>query len=509
MVSLTHLLSVPRPATAKTSGMSSQTIDVLIVYAPPPDVGAGVGSLVWQQQLTLPKASSVAQAIASSDLLRQFPALDWQVSGVGIFGKQVQPSRLLCDGERIEIYRALIFDPKESRRRRALHKRRELKTTDNRSSSMDDSVLFEMVPCVDGTQLGIATLNRPQTLNGLSLQMTRLLDERLQAWVRDPSVGAVILKGAGEKAFCAGGDLHSLHHEMLAHHGQPATANHYACSFFAEEYALDYLIHTYPKPILVWGDGIVMGGGMGLMAGASHRVVTERSRLAMPEISIGLFPDVGGSWLLAKAPGRTGVFLGLTGAQLGASDAILAGMADIALPSDQFDTLLEALRQTKWHDEYSDFQRVTDILQKLALTDLPVGPMRTHFDLIQRICGGYELEVIAQNIATLANHEDPWLARAAKTFAAGCPASARLSWILWRCARQLSLADVFRMEWGVAIECAASGTFTEGIRAVLIDKDRNPKWQPATLEETAGEWCQPYFAIGLDDPEHPLADLGR
>ncbi|MCD8505166.1 MAG: enoyl-CoA hydratase/isomerase family protein [Burkholderiaceae bacterium] len=373
---------------------------------------------------------------------------------------------------------------------------------------MDDSVLFEMIECSGGKLAAMATLNRPKTLNGLSLEMTRLLDQKLKQWVTDDNVALVILRGAGEKAFCAGGDLHGLYHEMKAHEGQPARANQYACDFFAEEYALDYLIHTYPKPILVWGDGIVMGGGMGLMAGASHRVVTERSRLAMPEISIGLFPDVGGSWLLAKAPGRTGVFLGLTGAQLGASDGILAGMADHALPSGSFQALIEQIKANPWHAQYADFQGLTDILTQLAIKNLPTGPMREHFDLIQDTCAGYELEEIARKVASLIDHEDPWLSRAGKTFVAGCPAAARLSWILWRCARQLSLADIFRMEWGVAIECCASGTFAEGIRAVLVDKDRHPKWRPATLEETAGDWCNPYFAVSIDDPEHPLRHLG-
>lgn len=376
------------------------------------------------------------------------------------------------------------------------------------ANNVDDSVLFETIQCAGGTLVGMATLNRPKTLNGLSLEMTRLLDTRLKQWLTDDQVALVILRGAGDKAFCAGGDLHGLYHEMLAHQGQPAQANRYACDFFAEEYALDYLIHTYAKPILVWGDGIVMGGGMGLMAGASHRVVTERSRLAMPEISIGLFPDVGGSWLLARAPGRTGVFLGLTGAQLGASDGILAGMADHALPSDCFESLVARLKTIAWQSGYEDFQVLSDVLAGLSITDLPTGPLRQHFDLIQRTCDGYELDVIAQKVAALADHEDPWLARAGKTYQAGCPASACLSWVLWRCARHLSLADVFRMEWGVAIECVARGTFQEGIRAVLIDKDRNPQWQPATLAETAGQWCDPYFAVSIDDPDHPLRHLG-
>uniref|UniRef100_UPI00404898D4 enoyl-CoA hydratase/isomerase family protein n=1 Tax=Orrella sp. TaxID=1921583 RepID=UPI00404898D4 len=373
---------------------------------------------------------------------------------------------------------------------------------------MDDSVLFETVSCTAGKAIGIATLNRPKTLNGLSLEMTRLLDQQLEKWVSDDQIVAVVLKGAGEKAFCAGGDLHGLYHAMQEHQGRPAQENKLVCDFFAEEYALDYSIHTYPKPIVCWGDGIVMGGGMGLMAGASHRVVTETSRLAMPEISIGLFPDVGGSWLLARAPGRTGIFLGLTGAQLGASDAIFAGMADHAVNRDQWPVFLHAVSQQAWLGRYDDFQAMTDVLTSLVSPALAPGPLQQHFDTIQQTCEGYELENIAQRVAALATHDDTWLARAGQTFVAGCPATARLTWILWRCARQLSLAQVFQLEWGVAIECAAQGNFQEGIRAVLIDKDRNPQWKPPTLSETRGQWNAPYFSVAIDDPTHPLIRLG-
>lgn len=374
---------------------------------------------------------------------------------------------------------------------------------------MDDSVLFETVSSLSGMTIGIATLNRPQTLNGLSLEMTRLLDHQLEQWVTDDHIVAVVLKGAGEKAFCAGGDLHGLYHAMQANHGQPARNNTLACEFFAEEYALDYSIHTYPKPIVCWGDGIVMGGGMGLMAGASHRVVTETSRLAMPEISIGLFPDVGGSWLLARAPGRTGLFLGLTGAQLGASDAIFAGMADHAVNRDQWSLFVQAMSQHQWLGRYDDFQAMTDLLESLSSPVLTPGPLRLHFDTIQHTCQGYELEDMVKRVGALATHEDAWLSRAGKTFLAGCPATARLTWILLRCARQLSLAQVFQMEWGAAIECASQGNFQEGIRAVLIDKDRNPQWQPRTLAETSGPWSAPYFATAMDDPSHPLSHLGN
>ncbi|WP_334167975.1 enoyl-CoA hydratase/isomerase family protein, partial [Achromobacter mucicolens] len=198
---------------------------------------------------------------------------------------------------------------------------------------MNAPVLFEERSAANGMRFGIATLNAPQTLNGLSLEMVDLLADRLDAWARDPGVALVVLQGAGDKAFCAGGDLHGLYRSMTENTGKPSWSNTYARTFFEREYRLDYRIHTYPKPVLCWGHGIVMGGGIGLMMGASHRVVSETSRLAMPEVSIGLFPDVGGSWLLNRMPGRSGVFLALTGAQLNTSDAFFAGLADFRLNS--------------------------------------------------------------------------------------------------------------------------------------------------------------------------------
>lgn len=213
---------------------------------------------------------------------------------------------------------------------------------------MTAPVLFEERAAANGMRFGIATLNSPQTLNGLSLEMVELLAARLDAWARDPGVALVVLQGAGEKAFCAGGDLHGLYRSMTENAGKGPWANAYARRFFELEYRLDYRIHTYPKPVLCWGHGIVMGGGIGLMMGASHRVVSEASRMAMPEVSIGLFPDVGGSWLLNRMPGRIGMFLALTGAQLNTADAFFAGMADFRLDHADWPKLLESLQDQPW-----------------------------------------------------------------------------------------------------------------------------------------------------------------
>ncbi|MET1023786.1 MAG: enoyl-CoA hydratase/isomerase family protein [Pseudoxanthomonas sp.] len=371
-------------------------------------------------------------------------------------------------------------------------------------------VLFEERDGVDGKCIGIATLNAPKTLNGLSLEMTRLLDARLRAWADDASVACVVLQGAGEKAFCAGGDLHALYRSMRDYRdsgSEDITTNSYAAAFFEEEYRLDYFIHTYPKPLLCWGHGIVMGGGIGLMSGASHRVVTERSKLAMPEIGIGLFPDVGGSWLLARVPRGAGVFLALTGAPLNAGDAIYAGLADVCIDSGRHDAVFEALAAQPWtSDAVADRARLTTLLKGLAIKP-PAGPLQAHADVIEPLVEAGTLEQVVAAIAAAPSDDDPWLQTAQATLAAGAPGSARLSWELQQRAATLSLADTFRLECIAALHVAAHGDLAEGIRALLIDKDRTPHWHPATLAQADARWAETFFVSPWSDGAHPLADL--
>ncbi|UYO95378.1 enoyl-CoA hydratase/isomerase family protein [Pollutimonas sp. M17] len=377
---------------------------------------------------------------------------------------------------------------------------------------MNAPVLFQERDTANGMKVGVATLNSPQTLNGLSLEMCALLASQLRRWADDSRIAMVLLNGAGGKAFCAGGDLHSLHTAMRENTSGDAWNNAYAREFFAVEYRLDYQIHTYPKPILCWGSGIVMGGGVGLMMGASHRVVSETTRYAMPEISIGLFPDVGGTWMLSRLAGGIGLFLALTAAQLGASDCQLLGLADYTLGSGQWDELTARIEASSWSgDRVENDGALRRLLLELQVADAaPHGPLQTHHSLIRHACDGNDLDAICANVRALAGHEDPWLQRAAATFSAGSPGSARLSFTLLRRARLLALADVFRMEYIVSLHCGAQGDLQEGIRALLIDKDRQPRWNPATLRQADDAWVQRFFqAPWPDTAAHPLADLGR
>lgn len=391
---------------------------------------------------------------------------------------------------------------------------------------MNEPVLFEERPTENGMRIGVATLNAPQTLNGLSLEMAHLLDRRLVTWAADPGVAVVVLQGAGEKAFCAGGDLQGLYRSMREAPRDDPWANRYAREFFEVEYRLDYRIHAYPKPIVCWGNGFVMGGGIGLMMGASHRVVSETAKLAMPEISIGLFPDVGGSWLLNRMPGNTGMFLALTGAQLNPSDAFFAGLADFHVRQADWPGFLAQLLTLPWagstgaigvEEEGRSFapRSINDGLLRQALLALEPaealapGPLKQHSFQINHLCAGTDLDEIYENVAALAQHDDPWLAKAARTMLAGSPGTARLAFTLLQRMRQRSLEDVFRTEYVAALHAAAHGDFAEGIRALLIDKDRKPRWNPATIEAADKRWVLKFFEEPWPEGQpHPLADLG-
>lgn len=379
------------------------------------------------------------------------------------------------------------------------------------ASSAEAVVLFEERAAGNGTRIGIATLNSPRTLNGLSLEMARLLDAQLAAWAADDAVALVVLQGAGEKAFCAGGDLHALYQSMLAYReagSDNVLENAYASEFFQVEYRLDYRIHSYAKPVLCWGHGIVMGGGIGLMAGASHRVVSERSKLAFPEITVGLYPDVGGSWLLNRVPDRGGLFLALTGAPLAAGDAIHAGLADHFVEEARRAEVFQALLAADWSgDGTADRERLSALLAGFA-QPAQAGPLQRHAGLIAGVCAHDDLEAVAAAIAGVES-DDAWLQNAKSTLAAGSPGSARLGFELQRRAASLSLADTFRLEYIVSLHCAAHGDFAEGIRALLIDKDRNPRWNPATLSQATAAWAEGFCTAPWPDSAHPLSGLGR
>lgn len=363
-------------------------------------------------------------------------------------------------------------------------------------------VLLEERATVDGRILAVATLNSERSLNSLSLEMIQLLLPAMQRWADDDRVVAVLLQGAGEKAFCAGGDVRRI---CLAVR-ENGIDDPYAQAFFTEEYRLDYLIHTYPKPVVVWGSGIVMGGGIGLMSGASHRIVTETSRLAMPEITIGLYPDVGGSYFLSRVAGRLGLFVGMTGVHLNAADALHIGLADMALLSQSRDEVIERLCAVTWlADASARKAQMTEVLKQEPTPELKPSEINAREALINERAGSDDLTTLFAALTTAAP-DDAWLDRTAKTLAKGSPTSAALIYRQWQRGKTMSLADIFREELTLSTQCARHPDFIEGVRALLVDKDNAPVWQPASLDAVTEEWIAGHYQAPWQG-EHPLNDL--
>ena len=371
---------------------------------------------------------------------------------------------------------------------------------------MSDVILLEEKKLLKGKRLGIITLNDERSLNSLSLDMIHALYSVLLAWQNDPHIVAVFLQGAGEKAFCAGGNVRKLYDSVIANPQQ--VPNELALDFFSNEYRLDYLIHRYAKPIIVWGHGIVMGGGIGLMSGASHRVVTEKSRLAMPEMAIGLFPDVGGTWFLNRAPQRTGLFLGLTGAQMNAADALFVGLADYAVPQAQRESVIGHLMQLQWQNNpLVNADLISAVLRDAGRNMLlPVSNVRTHFDLINQVTNANSLSEIIEKMLS-SETPDEWWRRAIKGVQGGCPTTAHLVYEQLHRGKKLSLAEIFQLELIMALQCMAHPDFTEGVRALLVDKDNQPHWQHESVAAVPAEWVEGHFNAPWGNQRHPLADL--
>lgn len=356
----------------------------------------------------------------------------------------------------------------------------------------NSSVIFEERAAAGGKKIGIARLNQPNSLNALSLEMIRALKPQLERWRDDDTVAAVWLEGTGDRAFCAGGDVVFLYQSMIAQ-GENGSLQD-GIDFFTEEYELDHLIHRFAKPFIVWGNGIVMGGGVGLMAGGSHRVATESARIAMPEVTIGLYPDVGASWFLNRMPGRTGLFIGLTGIHLNAEDAKFVGLADRSIHHEQHDAVLAALCADPQlaADANSCIHRHLQAAEANSAAALPESVIRDQFDTIQSLTDAATMAEVVANITGYdGNH--PGLLRAAKTLAAGSPTSIALIWRQFHDSKHLSLAEVFAAEKQLSTRCLQNGEMAEGIRALLIDKDREPRWRYASLESLDPAWIDSFY----------------
>ncbi|WP_016774720.1 enoyl-CoA hydratase/isomerase family protein [Pseudomonas sp. R62] len=357
-----------------------------------------------------------------------------------------------------------------------------------RTPSMDaipNDVLAEV-----RNHIGHLTLNRPAGLNAITLDMVRLLQQQLDAWASDADVHAVVLRGAGEKAFCAGGDIRSLYDSYKS--GDTLHED-----FFVEEYALDLTIHHYRKPVLALMDGFVLGGGMGLVQGADLRVVTEKSRLAMPEVAIGYFPDVGGSYFLPRIPGELGIYLGVSGVQIRAADALYCGLADWYLDSSKLALLDEKLDQMEWQD--TPLKSLQNLLAKHAVQTLPDAPLQALRPAIDHFFALPDVpSMIEQLRAVTVADSHEWAVTTADLLETRSPLAMAVTLEMLRRGRHLSLENCFALELHLDRQWFASGDLIEGVRALLIDKDKSPRWNPPTVAELDAAQVASFFH-GFDE----------
>jgi enoyl-CoA hydratase len=322
--------------------------------------------------------------------------------------------------------------------------------------------------------IGLVTLNRPKALNALTLTMVRAMTPQMRAWAKDDAVKAVVVRSAGDRGFCAGGDIRALYES-----GRDKTP--YASAFWREEYQLNTLIKEFPKPYVALLQGIVMGGGVGLSVHGSHRVACETTTFAMPESGIGLFPDVGGTWFLPRLPGRSGLYLALTGARLKAADIRHLGIATHIAPYADLDAIVARLAETDDADV---------VLTSYAAppADAPIAPFMEDID---RLFDGNSVEDVLDRLDA-----DPsqWAAQTAATIRTKSPTSLKIAFRQMIEGAALPFRDCMRLEFRLTERIQQGHDFYEGVRATIIDKDGAPRWKPASLAEVSAAMIDAYFA---------------
>ena len=350
--------------------------------------------------------------------------------------------------------------------------------------------------------LGIITLNRPKALNSLSLAMVRALTQALLDWHDDAKIRAVLIRSSSEKAFCAGGDIRFFHDVGAA---SPQGGSALLEDFFSEEYALNHLIHFYPKPYIALMDGVVMGGGMGIAQGGAAcrmRIVTERTRMAMPEVNIGLFPDVGGGYFLSHTAAQLGTYLGVTGEVIHAADALYCDLADVFIPAAQLPALAALLMATDSADIRATIRTFaapfgTQIDPEHSL----LARQRT---LIER---HFARHSVAEIIASLSADPDPFAQKTLAVMQKRSPLMMCVTLEQIRRSATMQVTDCLRQERTMVRHCFAHGEVLEGVRALVVDKDNAPQWQPATLDAVTPEMIARFFEPAWPPHAHPLRDL--
>lgn len=368
--------------------------------------------------------------------------------------------------------------------------------------------------------VGLITLDRPEALNALSLQMVIDLTAVFTDWRDDPKVEVVAIRGSNKRgvfgAFCAGGDIRFFHDAAIAE--DPALAD-----FFTAEYSLNNLLYSYPKPYAAFMDGVIMGGGMGLAQGADLRIVSDRTKMAMPETNIGLFPDVGGGFFLSRTPGHLGEYLALTGQMLIGSDALAADLADGIVASDAMPELWASLTANTQLSALQRFEQLSDLVSLPSPVSVPawqdpqldtIFALPTVMDMINALDQAQDQD--QDQAQSKAKAKADWAAQTLACLRQRSPLMLHVSLEQIRRGRQLTMADDLRMERNIVHHCfhtehlGRSGTRSEtveGIRALAVDKDNSPAWNPARIEDITSDMIEPFFTSPWPADQHPLKDL--
>lgn len=354
---------------------------------------------------------------------------------------------------------------------------------------MEAPVLFQR--SADGA-LAIATLNRPRQLNALTLEMCEMMGKQFGEWAHDDSVKCVLLNANGEKGFCAGGDVAEVIRNVRA--GGPDRYA-YGDAFFATEYALNLMMHTYSKPLVVLSHGICMGGGVGLLAGASHGVLVSGSKIAMPEIHIGLFPDVGGGYFLQDFFDGRDKLMALTGCVINEGDAVEGFLASFVIPSSAQSTFVEAIAAIEWSDSREENDElVSECIEAMdnGTTELS-GPFATYSEETKKLNECSTVIEFRDALNELARRE-PYFATAAKNLSQGSPTAAHVTFEYLKRCRPCDIDEVLALDLILAKQFQRHHDFSEGVRALLIDKDKTPKWSPSDWHAVDAALIEAHFA---------------
>lgn len=355
--------------------------------------------------------------------------------------------------------------------------------------------------------IGRITLNHPKALNALSLDMADTIQQALDDWAQDDSVRCIVIDGAGEKAFCAGGDIQAMYHDMQKN---PDGPSEYTEAFFASEYRMDHALHNYSKPVIVWGDGIVMGGGLGIFMGGDFRLVSETTRIAMPEITIGLYPDVGASYFLNQLPHPIGRFLALTGAVIYTADCLALKLGSDYIERKHFDTLLAQLNCAQWAESKDEnIALIQKLVTALSLQSKPLensSNIEAHSDAINAIFSAHDVHVVINNFLTHSS-EDKWLLKAQNSLKSGSPLGALIIDHQLKRSKNKSLTEVFQSEMILSTNIARFTEFSEGVRALLIEKDNSPNWLYSDHANIPHTFVESFFEAPWEN--NPLQDLSE